>query len=68
MWKTITLPLATVALLAACGNTPGEQALLGGGAGAVGGAVLGGDPLLGAAAGAGGNVLFCQAYPHRCRR
>lgn len=68
MWKTLTLPLAAVALLAACGNTPGEQALLGGGAGAVTGAVIGGDPIVGAAVGAGGNVLFCQAYPHRCRR
>jgi len=66
MWKTITLPLATVALLAACGQTVGEQALIGGGAGAVGGAVLGADPIAGAAVGAGGNVLFCQAYPHRC--
>lgn len=67
MWKTLTLPLAAVAFLAACGNTVGEQALLGGGAGAVTGAVIGGDPLVGAAVGAGGNVLFCQAYPHRCR-
>ncbi|WP_333827443.1 hypothetical protein [Pararhodobacter sp.] len=68
MWKTILLPLATVATLAACGNTAGEQALIGGGAGAVGGAVLGGDPIVGAAVGAGGNVLFCQANPGRCRR
>lgn len=68
MWKSITLPLAAVAALAACGNTPGEQALIGGGAGAVGTAAMGGDPIVGAAVGAGGNVLFCQAYPHRCRR
>ncbi|MCC5970632.1 MAG: hypothetical protein JJU15_11815 [Pararhodobacter sp.] len=68
MWKSLTLPLAAVAVLAACGNNPGEQALIGGGAGAVGGAVLGGDPVVGAAVGAGGNVVFCQMYPHRCRR
>lgn len=68
MWKSITLPLAAVATLAACGNSPGEQALIGGGAGAVGSAVLGGDPIVGAAVGAGGNVLFCQANPRQCRR
>jgi osmotically inducible lipoprotein OsmB len=54
--------------LAACGNTPGEQALFGGGAGAVGAAVTGGDPIAGAAIGAGGNVLFCQLNPQLCRR
>lgn len=67
MWKSFTLPLAAVAALAACGQTVGEQALFGGGAGAIGSAALGGDPIAGAAVGAGGNVLFCQAYPHRCR-
>ncbi|KPQ06568.1 MAG: hypothetical protein HLUCCA12_09800 [Rhodobacteraceae bacterium HLUCCA12] len=68
MWKAIVLPLAAVSALAACGNNPGEQALFGGGAGAVGAAALGGDPVAGAAVGAGGNVLYCQANPGRCRR
>lgn len=56
------------AVLAGCGNTVGEQALFGAGAGAVGAAVVSADPLLGAAAGAGGNVLYCQLNPGACRR
>ncbi|GAW35183.1 hypothetical protein RA2_02243 [Roseovarius sp. A-2] len=63
------LPLALLALagLSACGDSVPEQALLGGGAGAVTGAVVGGSVLTGAAVGAAGNVVYCQAYPGRCR-
>ncbi|MDT8327170.1 MAG: hypothetical protein RQ750_07270 [Roseovarius sp.] len=57
--------LAFVAL-AACGDTIPEQALLGGGAGAITGAVVGGSVITGAAVGAAGNVVYCQAYPNRC--
>lgn len=43
--------------LSACGDRPGERALSGGaigaGAGALGGAVIGGDPLTGALVGGG---------------
>ena len=53
--------------LAACGDTVPEQALLGGGAGAVTGAVVGGSVITGAAVGAAGNVVYCQAYPSRCK-
>ncbi|MES0863606.1 hypothetical protein ABLN87_14735 [Ruegeria sp. SCPT10] len=56
----IILVAATCAGLSACGDTTGEQALLGGGAGAVGAAVLSADPLFGAAIGAAGNVLYCK--------
>lgn len=56
----IILALATCAGLAACGDSTGEQALLGGGAGALGAAVLNADPLFGAAVGAAGNVLYCK--------
>ncbi|MEX0279042.1 MAG: hypothetical protein AB3N07_04155 [Ruegeria sp.] len=57
----LILAIATCAGLAACGDTIGEQAILGGGAGAVGAAVLSADPLVGAAVGAAGNVLYCKA-------
>jgi len=57
--------LALIAL-AACGDTVPEQAVLGGGAGAITGAVVGGSVLTGAAVGAAGNVVYCQAYPSRC--
>ena len=63
-----TLILATIAAfgLAACGDTVGEQAVLGGAVGGVGTAVLGGNAVAGAAVGAGANVLYCDRYPRRC--
>lgn len=54
------LALAACAGLAACGDSFGEQALFGGGAGALGAAVLSADPFVGAAVGAAGNVLYCK--------
>ncbi|WP_170331650.1 hypothetical protein [Ruegeria arenilitoris] len=56
----LILVLAAFAGVSACGDTTGEQALLGGGAGAVGAAVLNADPIFGAAVGAAGNVLYCK--------
>lgn len=53
--------------LSACGDTMGEQALMGAGAGALAVGVAGGDPLLGAAGGAAGNVLYCRQNPGQCR-
>lgn len=67
MAKRILLPFVLLAGLAACGNTVGEQALFGGAAGVGVAALTGGDPVVGGLIGAGGNVAFCQAYPHRCR-
>lgn len=52
--------------LAACGETTGEQTLYGAGAGMLGSYAVGGDPILGAVAGAAANVLFCQAGPGNC--
>jgi hypothetical protein len=52
--------------LAACGDTLGEQALLGGAAGGGAAVAAGGDPLTGAAVGAAANVAYCQTYPERC--
>nr|WP_245243021.1 hypothetical protein [Pararhodobacter sp. SW119] len=66
MSKTFVLACAVLVALAGCGRTLGEQALYGGGAGALGSAALGGDPLTGAAIGAGGNILYCQTNPGRC--
>ncbi|WP_300583703.1 hypothetical protein [Marivita sp.] len=60
--------LAVVALLglSACGDTLGEQALLGGAAGGGTAVAAGGDPLTGAAVGAAANIAYCQTYPERC--
>ena len=64
--STHTLALCALLGLAACGDTLGEQALLGGAAGAGTAVVTGGDPLTGAAVGGVANVAFCQTYPERC--
>ncbi len=54
-FKTATMMLTALTLLAACGESTGDRALSGGaigaGVGAVGGAVLGGDPVTGAVVG-----------------
>ena len=52
--------------LASCGDTVGEQALIGAGAGAGTAAVIDGDIAAGAVVGAAGNVLYCRQYPSRC--
>jgi hypothetical protein len=65
--KRFLFATALLGMLGACGQTLGEQALLGGGAGAIAGAATGGDPVTGAVIGGAGNVAFCQAYPNRCR-
>ncbi|NYS25271.1 hypothetical protein HUK65_09730 [Rhodobacteraceae bacterium 2376] len=65
--KAATIGAFCAIILAGCGQSVGEQALFGGAAGAVTGAVVGGDPLVGAVVGAGGNVAFCQLYPAECR-
>ncbi|WP_420584563.1 hypothetical protein [Ruegeria sp.] len=62
----IFLAVATCAGLVACGDTTGEQAILGGGAGAVGAAVVSADPIFGAVIGAAGNVLYCKTQ-NTCR-
>ncbi|MFV0514225.1 MAG: hypothetical protein ACK5MY_11440 [Jhaorihella sp.] len=58
--------LAMLAGLAACGDTPAEQALYGAGAGMLGSYVVDGNPFVGAAAGAAGNVVYCQQFPDKC--
>ncbi|GAB4539822.1 MAG: hypothetical protein Tsb0024_10480 [Ruegeria sp.] len=56
----VILALAACAGITACGDTTGEQAILGGGVGAIGAAVVSADPIVGAAVGAAGNVLYCK--------
>ena len=60
------LALALVGGLAACGDTVGEQALIGGAVGAGTAVVLNGNLAAGAAVGAAGNLLYCQRYPSQC--
>ncbi len=62
----LVIAAALVAGLSACGDTPGEQALFGAGAGAGAAAVFNGDLVTGAAVGAAGNVIYCKQHPNRC--
>ena len=64
-WRVATAFTAVLAVTA-CGDTLGEQALLGGAAGAGAAVATGGDPLTGAAVGGAANVAYCQTYPERC--
>ncbi|KAA0920772.1 hypothetical protein [Aquicoccus porphyridii] len=60
------LALLSLGLVAACGDTAVEQALMGGGAGAATAVVLNGSVGTGAVVGAAANVAYCQKYPSRC--
>ncbi|WP_415921107.1 hypothetical protein [Tateyamaria sp. SN6-1] len=52
--------------LAACGDTVGEQAIIGGAVGAGAAAVTSGSVVTGAAVGAAGNVLACELDIANC--
>lgn len=58
--KGICIGAALCALLAACGDNPTEQALYGGGAGFLGALAVDGNPVIGAAAGAATNLIYCK--------
>ncbi len=57
----LILTLSACAGLLACGETQEEQALLGGSAGALGALAVDADPVVGAAAGAATNLLYCES-------
>ncbi|WP_299588462.1 hypothetical protein [uncultured Tateyamaria sp.] len=63
-----TLISATIVMLglAACGDTVGEQAVIGGAVGAGAAAVTSGSVITGAAVGAAGNVLACELDIANC--
>ncbi len=64
---TATLLCASaLAALVSCGDTTGEQALIGAGAGAATAAVLDGNLVTGALIGGAGNVIYCNENPSKC--
>lgn len=65
-FKAWVIATAALAGLAACGDTMGDQALIGAGAGAATAVVLDGKPFTGAVVGAAGNLLYCQTNPSKC--
>ncbi|WP_299373206.1 hypothetical protein [uncultured Tateyamaria sp.] len=64
--KTGALAIAALLGLAACGDTVGEQAVIGGAVGAGAAAVTSGNVVTGAAVGAAGNVLACELDIANC--
>lgn len=64
--KTFTAILTLCGTLAACGETIGEQALVGTAVGAGAAVVVSGSILQGAAIGAAGNLAYCQLKPSKC--
>ncbi|MBY6135155.1 hypothetical protein AB9K35_14220 [Leisingera sp. XS_AS12] len=64
--RTLLAALPLCGLLAACGDTTGEQIIYGGGAGAVGAVLLDANPVTGAAVGVAANLVYCQQNPRRC--
>ncbi len=65
--KNLVVSATLCAGLAACGNTLGEQAVIGGAAGVGAAAVTGGNVGTGALVGAAANVALCQTKPQLCR-
>ena len=67
MFRTSPIAAIVVAFaLSSCGDTTGEQALIGGGVGAGAAAVFSANPIIGAAVGAGSNILYCRQNPVSC--
>lgn len=67
MQRNLTIAaLAALVGLAACGETTGEQAIIGAGAGAATALLLDGNVAAGALIGAGGNVLACNQGLGNC--
>jgi len=64
--KKLAFAGVLLASLAACGDTVGEQALIGAGAGAGVAAITDGNLLTGAAIGGAANVAACQTGVARC--
>lgn len=65
--KLLAVAVVGFAGLAACGDTVGEQALVGGAAGIGTSVVTGGNAGTGAVVGAAANVAYCQTNPGACR-
>ncbi len=64
--QKLALALAAALGLAACGDTVGQQAAIGAGAGALTAAVVNGNLVTGALIAGGANVAYCQIHPNQC--
>lgn len=66
LYRKLLLAAALMGSLAACGQSFGEQAVIGAGGGAATSAILGGSVWTGALVGAAANVAYCNQFPSRC--
>ena len=66
IFTRVALALSLATGLSACGDTTGEQALFGAGAGAVTAAAVNGNVATGAAIGLAANLLYCSDNPSSC--
>ncbi|KIC35254.1 MULTISPECIES: hypothetical protein [unclassified Leisingera] len=64
--KSLIAALSLCGLVAACGDTTGERIIYGGGAGALGAAVLDANLVTGAAVGVAANLIYCEQNPRKC--
>ncbi|NSY38560.1 hypothetical protein [Leisingera sp. ANG59] len=64
--KSFIAALSLCGLVAACGDTTGERIIYGGGAGALGAAVLDANLVTGAAVGVAANLVYCEQNPRKC--
>ncbi|MDA7425886.1 hypothetical protein [Thalassococcus lentus] len=61
-----SISIFALCVCSSCGDTLGEQALFGAGAGGAAAVATDGDLITGAAIGAAGNIAYCRKYPSRC--
>ncbi|MBO9403167.1 MULTISPECIES: hypothetical protein [unclassified Shimia] len=64
--KAAILGVCALTALGACGDTLGEQALIGAGAGTAASAVVGGSLAAGAVIGSAANVVYCKEFSNKC--
>jgi hypothetical protein len=65
-FKAAIFGICTLTALGACGDTFGEQALIGAGAGTAASAVVGGNLAAGAVVGSAANVVYCKEFSEKC--
>ncbi|MEX0302134.1 MAG: hypothetical protein AB3N24_06900 [Leisingera sp.] len=64
--KSLIAAFSLCGLVAACGDTAGERIVYGGGAGALGAAILDANLVTGAAVGVAANLVYCEQNPRKC--
>ncbi|OED50328.1 hypothetical protein AB838_02820 [Rhodobacteraceae bacterium (ex Bugula neritina AB1)] len=64
--QSLIAALLLCGFVTACGDTTGERIVYGGGAGALGAAILDANLVTGAAVGVAANLVYCEQNPRKC--